>query len=229
MRNLFVTGTGTEVGKTYVTGLLAKALKDAGVDVGYFKAAMSGNERDEKGSLIPGDALTVKTMGGLSQDLASMCPYVYEIAVSPHLAGRLEGPEVDPEVVRKAYVEANRAHEMLLVEGSGGILCPLARGKHHLDLVDVARLVGRDVLIVADAGLGTLNALGLTLYYLEHEGFSPLGILLNNFNEESPLHRDNLEMIEEMTDVPVLATIARGAMDLHLSEEALARLTERNS
>lgn len=228
MRNLFIAGTGTEVGKTYVTGLLAKALKDAGVNVGYFKAAMSGNERDDNGNLIPGDALTVKTIGDLSQDLASMCPYVYEMPVSPHLAGSLEGPEVDPDVVKRAYEEADRTHDMLLVEGSGGILCPLARGKHHLDLVDVARLVGKEVLIVADAGLGTLNALGLTLYYLEHEGFSPLGILLNNFDDVSPLHRDNLKMIKDMTKTPILATIGHNETDLRLSKDALALLTERS-
>ena len=63
-RNIFITGTGTDVGKTYVTGLIVKKLKESGADAAYYKAAMSGNERRPDGSLIPGDALQVKTMSG---------------------------------------------------------------------------------------------------------------------------------------------------------------------
>ena len=64
-RNIFITGTGTDVGKTYVTGLIVKKLKESGADAAYYKAAMSGNERRPDGSLIPGDALQVKTMSGI--------------------------------------------------------------------------------------------------------------------------------------------------------------------
>ena len=80
-RKLFVTGTGTDVGKTYVTGLILKKLRESGESAGYYKAAMSGNERRPDGSLIPGDALQVKTVSGISQPLEEMCPYIYETAV----------------------------------------------------------------------------------------------------------------------------------------------------
>ena len=73
-RNIFITGTGTDVGKTYVTGLIVKKLKESGADAAYYKAAMSGNERRPDGSLIPGDALQVKTMSGIRQPLEEMCP-----------------------------------------------------------------------------------------------------------------------------------------------------------
>lgn len=81
-RNIFITGTGTDVGKTYVTGLIVKKLRESGADAAYYKAAMSGNERRPDGSLIPGDALQVKNMSGIRQSLEEMCPYVYETAVS---------------------------------------------------------------------------------------------------------------------------------------------------
>ena len=98
-RNIFITGTGTDVGKTYVTGLIVKKLRESGADAAYYKAAMSGNERRPDGSLIPGDALQVKNMSGIRQSLEEMCPYVYETAVSPHLASRIEGNPVRMETV----------------------------------------------------------------------------------------------------------------------------------
>ena len=89
-KKLFITGTGTDVGKTYVAGLIVKKLKESGKNAAYYKAAMSGNERNEDGSLIPGDAMYVKRISGISQSVDEMCPYIYEAAVSPHLASRME-------------------------------------------------------------------------------------------------------------------------------------------
>lgn len=83
---LFVTGTGTDVGKTYVTALMVKKLAESGENAAYYKAAMSGNRRRSDGSLIPGDAMFVQQTAGLSQPLGEMCPYVYEHAWSPHEA-----------------------------------------------------------------------------------------------------------------------------------------------
>ena len=75
---VFITGTGTDMGKTYLSGLIVKKLAQAGKNPAYYKAAMSGNDRRADGSLIPGDALFVKEMSGISQSLDDMCPYVYE-------------------------------------------------------------------------------------------------------------------------------------------------------
>ena len=94
-KGLFITGTGTDVGKTYVSGLILKKLRENGLSCGYFKAAMSGNVRGENGALILGDAAFVKQISGISQALEDTCPYVYERAVSPHLAARLEGNPAD--------------------------------------------------------------------------------------------------------------------------------------
>lgn len=82
-KTLFITGTGTDVGKTFVSGLILKKLRQAGLSAGYYKAAMSGNPRRPDGTLIPGDALYVKEISGLEQPLEEMCPYVYENALSP--------------------------------------------------------------------------------------------------------------------------------------------------
>ena len=103
-KGIFITGTGTDIGKTYVTGLIVKKLRESGMNAAYYKAAMSGNERRADGSLIPGDALQVKTMSGIGQPLEEMCPYVYETAVSPHLASRLEGNPVLMERVLEDFL-----------------------------------------------------------------------------------------------------------------------------
>ena len=89
-KGLFVLGTGTDIGKTYVTGLLLKYLRDNGYDATYFKAALSGAIRDENNDLVPGDAVEVLSMANLEEDTDFLVPYVYETAVSPHLASKIE-------------------------------------------------------------------------------------------------------------------------------------------
>ena len=98
-KRIMITGTGTDVGKTYVAGLVVKKLNQAGKNAAYYKAAMSGNERRADGRLIPGDALQVKEMAGITQPTEEMCPYLYQAAVSPHLAARMEGGPVEMERV----------------------------------------------------------------------------------------------------------------------------------
>ena len=165
-KNIFITGTGTDIGKTFVTGLIVKKLHESGRSAAYYKAAMSGNERREDGSLIPGDALYVKTVSGIGQPLEEMCPYIYENAFSPHLASRLEGNPVQMQVVKEGFEAVGRKYEYVTMEGSGGILCPLCYDEAKIQLEDVIRELGLACLIVADAGLGTINDVVLTAGYI---------------------------------------------------------------
>ena len=138
-KNIFITGTGTDIGKTFVTGLIVKKLHESGRSAAYYKAAMSGNERREDGSLIPGDALYVKTVSGIGQPLEEMCPYIYENAFSPHLASRIEGNPVQMQVVKEGFEAVGRKYEYVTMEGSGGILCPLCYDEAKIQLEDVIR------------------------------------------------------------------------------------------
>ena len=124
-KGLFVLGTGTDIGKTYVTGLLLKFIRDNGYDATYFKAALSGAIRDENDNLIPGDAVEVLTMAGLEEDTDFLVPYVYETAVSPHLASQIEGNPVELDKIRSAYDEVSKKYDYIVMEGSGGIVCPI--------------------------------------------------------------------------------------------------------
>ncbi len=222
---LFVTGTGTDVGKTYVTGLLVKALTEAGEKAAYYKAAMSGNRRTPDGALLPGDGVQVKTMAGIGQPVETMCPYVYEPPLSPHLAARLAGEEVDPDRVRQGFSALAEKYDYLTMEGSGGILCPITVTEgRELWLADLIRDLGLGCLLVADAGLGTLNAIGLTAFYLRKTGISLRGMILNRYDPENLMHRDNRQLCQQMTGVPVVACVGEGDTRLTLSPEILKGL-----
>lgn len=211
---LFVSGTGTDIGKTYATALIAKLLRDAGRDVGYYKAAVSGVTFDAAGG-IESDATYVAGIADIPEAHEDMVSYTYRTAVSPHLAARLEGNPVDIEVIRSDFARACERHDYVLMEGSGGIVCPLRRDDEaRLDLDDVVRDLGLPVLLVADAGLGTLNALATTMAYLERGGMHAVGIVLNRFEPGNAMHEDNLVMAEELCGIPVAACIAEGGMSL---------------
>ncbi|MGI6737272.1 MAG: dethiobiotin synthase [Anaerovoracaceae bacterium] len=225
-KNIFITGTGTDLGKTYAAGLIVKKLHESGRDAAYYKAAMSGNERRADGSLIPGDALHVKEASGIDQPLEEMCPYVYELAYSPHLASRIEGSPVQMDVVREGFERVCAAHEFVTMEGSGGILCPLCFDEAKIRLEDVIRELGLSCLLVADAGLGTINYVVLTVEYMRAHHIPLKGILFNNWIPGDVMQEDNLRMCEYFTGEKVLACIQRGDTDLDLSADALAALYE---
>lgn len=219
-KKIFITGTGTDVGKTYVTGLIVKKLKESGMNAAYYKAAMSGNERTEEGMLLPGDAQYVKTVSGIEQSLACMCPYVYEAAVSPHLASRIEGNPVMLQEVVTGFEEVCRQYDYVTMEGSGGILCPICFDERELWLEDVIRELGLSSLIVADAGLGTINSVVLTVEYMRAKGLPVKGIIFNRFHPGDRMEEDNLRMCEHRTKLPVLACVEAdsGTLDMEIGK-----------
>lgn len=225
-KKIFITGTGTDVGKTYVTGLIVKKLKESGMNAAYYKAAMSGNERTEEGMLLPGDAQYVKTVSGIEQSLACMCPYVYEAAVSPHLASRIEGNPVMLQEVVKGFEEVCRQYDYVTMEGSGGILCPICFDERELWLEDVIRELGLSSLIVADAGLGTINSVVLTVEYMHAKGLPVKGIIFNRFHPGDRMEEDNLRMCEHRTKLPVLACVEADSGTLDMEIEKLTSLYE---
>lgn len=221
---LFVTGTGTDVGKTFVTGLIVKKLKDSGKNAAYYKAAMSGNLRRPDGTLIPGDAQYVKEISGIPQPLSSMCPYVYEAAVSPHLASRLEGNPVRMEMVKEGFDRVCAQYDYVTVEGSGGILCPICFDEEELWLEDIIRALGLSCLIVADAGLGAINSAVLTAEYLHAKSIPVKGLIFNHFHSGNVMEEDNLRMCEHRTGLNVLACVREGDAELDMDPDALAAL-----
>ena len=222
---LFVTGTGTDIGKTYVTGLIVKCLRDAGLSAGYYKAALSGAEVAADGTLLPGDALHVARVAGL--DAADVTvSYVYRDAVSPHLAAQIEHRPMDFAKVAEDYRRAKERTDYLTVEGSGGIICPLRwDDDEHVVLDDLAVRLGLAALVVADAGLGTINAAVLTAEHLHARGIPLRGFIFNNW-QGGLMQEDNVQMVEEITGTRVLARVPHGAAELPMGADVLATLYE---
>ena len=221
---LFLTGTGTDVGKTFVAGLIVKKLAESGRNAAYYKAAMSGNSRRTDGSLIPGDAWYVREAAGIRQPLDTMCPYIYEAAVSPHLASRLEGNPVRMDVVEQGFRPLCAQYDFVTMEGSGGILCPVCFDEGELWLEDVIRQLRLSCLLVADAGLGTINSVVLTAEYMHTRNISVKGIIFNHFHPGNVMEEDNVRMCEHRTGLPVLARVQDGDTELNMDADALAAL-----
>ncbi|MFC2315031.1 MAG: dethiobiotin synthase [Selenomonas massiliensis] len=220
---LFITGTGTDIGKTYVTGLIVKKLRDAGLRAGYYKAALSGAETLADGTLLPGDALHVARVAHLAAEDASVS-YIYRDAVSPHLAAQIENRPMDFNKVDQDFKQAKERTDYLTVEGSGGIICPLRwDDAAHVILDDLVLRLGLAALVVADAGLGTINAAVLTAEHLKMRGIPLKGFVFNSW-AGGVMQEDNVKMVEALTGAPVLARVEHGAAALPMPADALAAL-----
>ena len=222
-KGLFITATGTDVGKTYVTALLVKKLRDAGLNAGYYKAALSGAEIAD-GRLIPGDAAYVARIASLPEPPEKLVSYIYEEAVSPHLAALREGNPVELERIKEDYAAAAAKYDYVIMEGSGGIICPIRWDEQHLLLEDLIKALDLGVLVVSMAALGSINACVLTVFYLRQRGIPIRGLILNNYDDANFMQRDNKKMIEALCGVPVLACVATGAADIDISAAALSKL-----
>lgn len=221
---LFIAGTATDVGKTFISALVVKCLREAGYNAGYYKAAASGVELNSEGQLIGGDPIYVNDFAKIGETAENLVSYVYAQAVSPHLAARMNKHEIDFDVIKKDFERANKKYDYLVVEGSGGIICPLRwDDKYHLMLLDIVSAFKLPILLVADAGLGTINSTFLTVDYLIRYDFNVAGIILNHFKEE-PMELDNLAMIEEMTSLPVIAKVQSGEDKLNIDVKKLIKL-----
>lgn len=223
-KNLFITGTGTDIGKTYVTGLIIKKLRENKKSAAYYKVAMSGNDRRPDGSLIPGDALHVKNVSGIEQSLEEMCPYIYETAVSPHLAARIEGNPIEMKRVLREFDNVCGRYDYVTAEGSGGIFCPLRFDEQQIQLEDFIKARNLNCLIIADAGLGTINSVVLTAEYMKTHHITAKGIIFNHYEQGNTLHEDNLLMCENMTGLKVLACVKDGDINLDIPFEVLEAL-----
>ena len=211
----FITATGTDVGKTFVTALLVKKWRDSGIDAGYYKAALSGAELRD-GKWVAGDADYVKTLANLPDTQEQLVSYVYKEAVSPHLAARKEGDPVELGKVRADFDDATKRHEFIFAEGSGGIICPIRYDEQKIFLVDIIKTLNLPLLIVTTAALGSINAAVLTVEYAKARNIPICGLIINRYgiSKNLEMEGDNIRMMRDMTGLEILAKIPEGATDL---------------
>jgi dethiobiotin synthetase len=198
LRGFFVTGTGTEVGKTVVAAVLARDLRQQGLSVAVFKPAVTG--LDEPGE--PDQALLRRAAESEQSD-DQIAPYRYGPPASPHLAATQAGEEIDPERLRRAAREAAAGGGRLVCEGVGGLLVPLACPYLVRDLaVDL----GLPLVIAAPPGLGTINHTLLTIEAARAAGLSIAGVVLTPWpTAPGAIENSNRETIEGLGEVRVIA------------------------
>ena len=200
-KGVFITGTATDVGKTYISALILKHLRSQGINAGYFKAAASGG---------CADAEEVCRICGLSNPPASLISFVYQTPVSPHLAAQQEGHPLDLQTVIEHLNFL--PYDYIVAEGSGGLICPLRYDdEQQIMLIDIIKLTGFPLLIVADSSLGAINSAVLTATYAKAQKIPVKGFILNRFIRGDYLHEDNKIMIETLSGLPVLSCVAANA------------------
>lgn len=214
-KGYFVTATGTDVGKTFITALLVKKWRDSGIDAGYYKAALSGAELRD-GKWVAGDADYVKRIAHLPDTQEQLVSFVYKEAVSPHLAARKEGCPVELAKVKTDFDAACARHEFIFAEGSGGIICPIRYDDQKIFLVDIMKTLGLPLLIVTTAALGSINACALTVEYARSCGLSIRGLIVNRYGCSGNLEMedDNIRMMQDLTGLEILAKVKNGDTDL---------------
>ena len=144
----------------------------------------------------------------------------------PHLASRLEGNPVRMDVVEKGFWEVCARYDYVTMEGSGGILCPVCFDQEEIWLEYVIRRLGLSCLLVAHAGLGTINSVVLTAEYMRARGIPVKGIVYNRFHKGDIMEEDNVRMCEHRTGLRTLACVKEGAEELDMDPELLVSLYE---
>ncbi len=208
MSGLFVTGTGTEVGKSVVSAVIAREAATAGLRVGVFKPAVSG--LDEGGE---SDPQLLRRAAGNPRPLEEIAPYSFGPPVSPHLAAELAGVEIDPALVLERARTAAAGTDLFVCEGVGGLLVPLTP---RWLVRDFAVELGLPLIVVADPALGTINHTLLTLEAARAVGLAVRAVVLSRWpSEPGELELSNRATIAALGEVEVL-TLA----EIELAEPA---------
>jgi dethiobiotin synthetase len=210
VRGVFVTGTGTGVGKTVLAAAVCAALRARGERVAAWKPVVTGAGEASDPDWPPDNELLGRAAG---IDPSEVAPLVFEPGVSPHLAAELAGRAIDPASLVAGARTASAAADVLVIEGVGGLLVPLTLG---FLVRDLARELGLPLIVAAHAGLGTINHTLLTLEAARAVGLRAVGVVLTPWPDSpSAMERSNRDTIQRLGAVPVstLPRLRRADLD----------------
>ena len=202
-KKYFITGTDTDIGKTFVTGGLASAAIQAGRDTAVLKPLQTGS------ATYPADLCEIRKIapGIMDIPIELATPYSFKLPASPHLAAAEEGANIKLSVIQEAVgrVEEKFSPDVLLIEGAGGVLVPLNERETMLDLMSALDV---PVILVTSAKLGTINHTLMSVRILRNAGIEIAGIIFNRMPPEPGLiENDNVNIIEIFSGVPVVAVV----------------------
>ena len=196
-QGIFVTGTGTEIGKTVIAGGLAASLKESGIHVGVMKPISTGDIAD---------AQYLKHVAQVDDELSVINPIYLQHPLAPSVAARIENREIDLSDIDAAFAKLQEKYDFVIVEGVGGIAVPIRDDFLVVHLIDRLQL---PILIVAQVGLGTLNHTFLTVAFARQFNLQIVGIVLNGLDSETAgiTEATNPVEIEKLTGVPVIGIV----------------------
>lgn len=208
---LFITGTGTDVGKTVVSCAICKAMRKQKPDkrIGVMKPFASGCHRDGA-TLINEDAEALAFFSDTDQPIERVNPIRFGPPLAPAVAAEHMKQRIDWPAVGRALAATDQASDALVIERVGGAMVPLDPADPKLTVLQLAEKLNLPVLVVASASLGTLNHTAMTVRVLRDLGCRVAGIVMNSHGanaESDPSVTSNRIWIERITDVPVLAVI----------------------
>lgn len=201
----FICGTDTGVGKTVVTAGLAMALKARGINVGVMKPVEIGCTMMD-GEPVPHDARYLVAASGVHDPMDLVCPYRLKPQAAPSIASRLDEVHIDLNYITDKYFQLSLMHEVVLVEGTGGLLVPLNNSELVSDLV---LQLGLGMIVVARPTLGTINHTLLTINYAKMLGINVTGIIVNGIGKQAITLSERMapDEIQHFTDVDMLGIL----------------------
>lgn len=203
--NYFITGTDTDAGKTYVTGLILEMLGRAGLSAAGFKPFCCGDR---------GDALALQKSGADGLTLDEINPVWLKVPASPYAAALIENRLLDIPALHEAYHALSHRFDAVLVEGVGGWEVPLAPA---YTTADFAQELALPVIVVVNNKLGALNHTLLTVKNIQARHMKCAGLILNHVSDErDPASISHRMILEQMTDVPVIAEVMHGASEIDI-------------
>jgi dethiobiotin synthetase len=203
-KGLFITGTDTGVGKTQITAILAVVLRQRGLRVGVMKPAETGCLL-ECGRWMAQDSLFLRQISGCTAPPELVTPYTFRAPLAPALAAQYEGQFVDLSHIKHCYEQLATEHDIVLVEGAGGLLVPLTEHESYLDLAAYLHL---PILVVARNILGTINHTALTVC-VAAQHCDVLGIILNTStpDQQDESQTSNYEALRRWGRAPLLGYV----------------------
>ena len=205
LTGLFITGTDTSVGKTYLAAQIVRQLVEEGCCAGAYKPVCSGAKQSISGKLVWEDIeeLYLATDAAYSRQL--ICPQAFEAPLAPPVAARKENRKVDERLLVQGLKNWEGQADALVVEGVGGWKCPISES---LTVADLAVEFGFPVLLIARVRLGMINHTLLTIESIKSSGLNLVGLVLNDMTGECDLDiADNLAEIERFASIPYLGSI----------------------
>ena len=203
MKSYFVTGTDTGVGKTVITASIAASLRKRGIDVGVMKPIASGIP--QKTGFKSSDVSLLCEAAGVQDKEDVVNPIFLPLPASPYDATKILKLDIDMPTVFERFHTLLKSHQMLLVEGIGGIMTPITK---NFFVADMIKEMGLETIIVTRPTLGTLNHTMMTIKICQEYKIPVKGIVVNYFDEKGPVNEKNAPAtLHELTQMPILGIV----------------------